>query len=425
MSARDFKYNFLIAVQGAESVTAAQGKLDAFYKSMQTAGTTLKTYGDQATQSFQKLTQGSQQLGQSSQQVATSLDKQKTSMMGVVDTQSRLGQVTQQTNQSLIGGKSAIDQNAQSYNVLKTAQQGSIQSFGQLEAVHTKTLGTWDKLKASSGQLVLGITTLTTGIFNLYNTYDNLNDQEMKLEKQRLRNVSAAKQVREMEEKIKKGLEDGTLAGEQYTQALADLPAAKDKVKLTNEVLKDSEDDLQRAWKEFYINTVPAMIQTLGGGAVALSTVYKAIKDGGPIVKVASQNADDMTGALANMGAAGANAGTGLLAAKGGFAGIAAVAGPVALVIAAVAAALGAIHFNVFGFRDALNAFGKSTGDALPFLVNLLDILKGVAGQLGISGEAADEWGAALKRGTEGFNAQMVADGRHSRDYAQYYRPRS
>jgi len=75
--------------------------------------------------------------------------------------------------------------------------------------------------------------------------------------------------------------------------------------------------------------------------------------------------------------------------------GIAAVAGGIALAAYAT---------NAFGFRDAINAAGVAIGNAVPILKPLLEGLQGIAGQLGLTGESADQVAGHFKNMTNGFN---------------------
>lgn len=80
-----------------------------------------------------------------------------------------------------------------------------------------------------------------------------------------------------------------------------------------------------------------------------------------------------------------------------------AITGPIGLlvigVITAIVAAVALLRDNTFGVRDSFNALGAKLGEMVPALKGPLDMIKGIAGALGLSGEKTEEWQAALKRG--------------------------
>ena len=69
--------------------------------------------------------------------------------------------------------------------------------------------------------------------------------------------------------------------------------------------------------------------------------------------------------------------------------------GPVGLILIGIGTALALVATNAFGIRDRFNEFGKALGDALPFLRPVLELIKGLAGALGILGPES----AAAKKG--------------------------
>ena len=80
-----------------------------------------------------------------------------------------------------------------------------------------------------------------------------------------------------------------------------------------------------------------------------------------------------------------------------------AVLGPIIIVLAALALAIGAIATDFMGTRTALEGFGKSLGDTVPILKPFLDGIQGIGGALGLTGETAEETQTHFDRMSIGF----------------------
>ena len=57
------------------------------------------------------------------------------------------------------------------------------------------------------------------------------------------------------------------------------------------------------------------------------------------------------------------------------------------------------LQTNALGVRDKLNVVGQNLGNMVPQLKGPMELLRGLAGAFGLSGESATEWNAALARG--------------------------
>ena len=72
-------------------------------------------------------------------------------------------------------------------------------------------------------------------------------------------------------------------------------------------------------------------------------------------------------------------------------------------VIAAVTAGIAAYATNAFGARDAANQFGASIGNTLQIFKPFGELLVGIAGKLGLTGESADQVAIHFEKAGQGF----------------------
>ena len=72
-------------------------------------------------------------------------------------------------------------------------------------------------------------------------------------------------------------------------------------------------------------------------------------------------------------------------------------------VIAAVTAGIAAYATNAFGARDAANEFGASLGNTLQIFKPFGELLVGIAGKLGLTGESADQVAIHFEKAGQGF----------------------
>lgn len=77
--------------------------------------------------------------------------------------------------------------------------------------------------------------------------------------------------------------------------------------------------------------------------------------------------------------------------------------GPIGIAIAVVGTVLALTATNTFGFRDAMQGAGKAVGDAVPILAPFLEGLQGIAAQLHLTGESADQAKIHMDNATRGF----------------------
>ena len=439
---KEFTYGLSLQVKGAEQVSSAQRLLDQFYASLTKGVGEITKFSQGFSRGTQEVATSTQKLSTSSNTLKTAIDQQKTAFQGVqqvqtqyktttdqtVQSQTRLGQATQQLQNSFNQEKSALmgatqstqqlktttdqmvtsqtkigttlQQNTQQMNTYKTSQQQAVAGQQQFNTAAATSVSTMDRLKGSFSTLTLGVTTLTTGVFNLYNTYDNLNDQQLKLDTMEQKLARNKKMLSEAEEKYNKLLKDGKASQDDIADALRDVGLAQDRVRLSSEKLVDAQEDLDRAWKDFYINVLPAAVQTLGGGAAAIGTFAGAMKG----VKPA---ADTAKAGLSGIAPAAGAAATGMTAVAGGGSRLIPILGGVGAAIAVVGGTLLAVNQNFGGFRDVMNNLGEAIGTAVPQLEGILNVIKGFAGQIGLSGEATREWETALKEGVETVTDQF------------------
>lgn len=490
MSAKEFTYGLNLQVKGAEQVGAAQRLLDQFYAVLQKGSTLITTSAQGMSRGFQEVANSTQKLSQSSNTLNQSMNQQKSAFTTVqqgltqykgatdqtVQSQTRLGQATQQLQQHFNNEKTALtgasqsaqqlrtttDQMAtsqakvstslqQSNTILanyKTTQQQAVTGTTQLNAATEKTVTTMDRLKGSFSTLTLGVTTLTTGVFSLYNTYDSLNDVQLKLETMRIKEEASVKKAAEAQRKYNEMLKDGKSTQVELDNQLKQVEITRDRAALATAKLTDAQEDLDRAWKDFAINTIPAAIQTLGGGAAAIASFGKAMKGSGQAAAESSDEivgltdtaasyatitsggisaSDKFTGALRrgkteisstrtefqNLSPALSRASVGMQQVGGatvvaGTAGsrLLPILGGIGAAIAVVGGALVATNQNWLGFRDILNNVGEAIGTAVPAFEGILELIKGFAGQIGLSGEATEEWQDAMSRGLETVGEQ-------------------
>ena len=441
-SGKEFTYGLNLQVKGGEQISAAQRLLDQFYASISKGVGEVTKFSSGFARGTQEVATSTQKLSQSSNTLTQAVNQQKTAFTGVqqgltqykgttdqtVASQTRLGQATQQLQQHFNQEKTALmgasqsttqlktstdqmvtsqtkvgttlQQNTQQMNTYKTSQQQAVTGQNQFNQAAATSVSTMDRLKSSFGTLTLGVTTLTTGVFNLYNTYDNLNDQQLKLDTMEQKLARNKKQLSEAEEKYNKLLKDSNATQDDVADALRDVGLAQDRVRLSGEKLADAQDDLSRAWKDFYINVLPAAIQTLGGGAAAIGTFAGAMRG----VKPA---ADTAKASLSTMGPAAAGAASSIGAVATGGSRLIPILGGIGAAIAVVGGSLLAVNQNFGGFRDIMNNVGEAIGTAVPQLEGVLNVIKGFAGQIGLSGEKTEEWQKALTEGVETVTAQF------------------
>ena len=83
--------------------------------------------------------------------------------------------------------------------------------------------------------------------------------------------------------------------------------------------------------------------------------------------------------------------------------------GPVGLILIGIGTVLTLVATNAFGVRDAFNSFGKALGDTFPFLKPLLDLIKGLAGAMGLLGPESEKAAAGLGKAWGQVVAQVSA----------------
>ena len=348
--------------------------------------TTTKTLAQGTTQVSQAFNKVGTDISTSSQKATTAVTQLSTKYKETVTSVEKLGNVTKTTTTNLDAQGRSIGTTVQQVTKLKDStvtlnttldaqgrvlernKQTLMNSNNALEQTTSKTA----RLGQASQTLFLGVSTLTSGVFNLYNQYDSLNDATMQVERRLIRAKNSQDQATKAQKAHAEAVKEGGHSLEEINLLLDDYQDKQRAANVAQEIAADVQDDLARSWKDFYINALPAGIQTMAGAVVTLKEVGGA-----------------MSG----------------LAAKGKFAGItsamAGIAGAVGLGIGAfvalvasvavAAAALAAYGTNFMGFRDIVNDTGKSIGDMNPILKIVGDGLVGLAGTLGLTGESAEQ----------------------------------
>ena len=380
--------------------------------SLKTLNTTTKTLAQGTTQVSQAFNKVGTDISTSSQKAAQAVTQLSTRYKETVTSVQQLGNTTKTTTTNLDQQGKVIGQTVLSVTKLKDKtvevntvldQQGRVleknkQTLMNSNSTLDQTVSKWDRLGKSSQTLFLGVSTLTSGVFNLYNQFDSLQDATMQVERRLIR----AKNSQDGATKALKAYNDAVAEGakpQAEINLLLDDYQDKQRVLMSaSEIAADVQDDLGRAWKDFYINALPSGIQTLAGGVVTIKTFADALKKTAPAAAAVSSSTDEVAGALAAAGgAAAASTGRfgGLTKVIGGVAGAIGlgVGAFVALVAAVAAAGVAIVAYgtNFMGFRDIVNDVGKSIGDLHPILKIAGDGLVGLAGTLGLTGETAAE----------------------------------
>jgi hypothetical protein len=71
--------------------------------------------------------------------------------------------------------------------------------------------------------------------------------------------------------------------------------------------------------------------------------------------------------------------------------------------IAAITAGIAVYATNAFGARDAANQFGATLGNSLQIFKPFGELLVGIAGKLGLTGESADQVAIHFEKASQGF----------------------
>ena len=402
-------------------VGQAMKTTEASIKTQDQALKTSKTSMDQFKTATEQFLTSEGKVATTTKQVSDALNAQKTAFSAGKTTVDAFKTSTDQMLTSQGKVTTTLQSNKTAFDAFKTSQQQSLTTFQQTNTAITTQSTLMDRLRGNFTSLTLGVTTLTSGVFNLYNQYDALVDTQLRLDTMDQKRRSTIRSLDAAQEKLVKLLKDEKASQDDIADARRVVTDLTDKLTLANEKLTDAQEDLDRAWKDFAINTVPAAVQTLGGAAATIGTFATAMRGVRPAADTAKASMTTLASGVAPLtaGLGGAAAGAG--AARTGFLGLGAAAGPLIAIIASIAVTLGAVNQNWGGFRDILNNVGVALGNAVPQLEGVLNLIKGFAGQIGLSGEATEEWQKAITTGLETTGKQWEAWSKNAGMFLEIY----
>lgn len=324
----------------------------------------------------------------------------------------RLGKSTDSTGKKIGNSKQPINQTAT-----------VIDDFGKkTDATGKKMDGIASKFQRNKGT-IFGLTMLSSGLIEAAGMWSMYGDQMntvkaaeaelQKIQKTSIEDTKAYKDAMihkaEALEKIaaleKAGKTDTVAyqkAKEKLAQAEAELTEMQEKgIEGTEDYKKASEDlaDAQKGLRFVQRNMILSMTDLIPMTLLAasgfiglkdslnkadkpLNTVGKSVDTLSRITPRVSADIGTFGKHIDTVGKSAPAAATSV--SKFGGALTAIKFGAIGLAIVGVGAALYAIHTNAFGARDALNSVGKAIGDAIPGLVPFLNLIKGIAGSLGL-----------------------------------------
>lgn len=266
------------------------------------------------------------------------------------------------------------------------------QNLGKnMDDAGTKTQGAAGKFNNFAQSLVGmtgGFTAVAGGILGMVEQYTSLEKAQTVAQRSADRLNQARITEQSLQNKVNQMQAAGLTGTESYRLALEKLTLQHSKVQTAEETATIAQQRANEALANFVTSIVPQALSVIGGLASAIS--------GMPALW------SKLQGSIGG-------AGGGLTSFVTGPVGIALIG------IGALATILTLVATNAFGFRDALNAAGKAVGDALPFLRPLLDGLKLLGQQFGLTGGdakiSADQIVSDFKNmtgTTSGFAEQAV-----------------
>lgn len=373
-------------------IDASVKKGDATLK---TLNTTTKTVADGSKQLSAAYLKAGTDISSSSQKATQGLTQVDTATKTVTADTKTMGQVVTDTGTKMDTKTKTNVKNMKDLSTETTKTKDEVRKLGdESEKVTSK----WDKLGSSAKTLFLGVSTLTSGVFNLYNQYDSLQDAQMQVDRRMIRAKNSTDMAQKALRDYNAAVKEGNKSQFDLNLMLDDYKDKQKAAEVATALAADVQDDLARAWKDFYINALPSGIQTLAGGVVTVKTFMDALKKTAPAAQAAGSSVDDIAGAVAGAGGAAAVAGGKFGGLGKAFAGVAGAIGlgvgalvGIVAAVAAAGAAIAAYGTNFMGFRDMVNGAGKALGDMNPIIKIIGDGLVGLAGTLGLTGETAEQ----------------------------------
>lgn len=452
-------YTITLQPKGQEQISAADRLLQQLYSTLQKGGQSIAGFTQGFTRGTQEVATSTQKVTQSSQQLVTSINAQKTAYQGTTQqtntykqaldqtaaSQSRMGQQSKTLEAGINAQKTAFtgavgsmnqyktttdqvftsqgklvtsyQQTTQQVNLYKQAQQQSLSTMQQTKTVTDQAVVSHTNMKTSIVTLTGSIAALGGSLAGLYNSWDAMGDAMLEVEKKKTAYMRTQDALSTLQYRYNLLIEKEGANSERAGIYLQKINTYK--TDLANKIgdLENAQEKYNESVLSFYTTLAPQMITAVGSITAGVSSAIPLFNRFRTATTAAGTAAAAASGAqgIGAVGPAATQAGSGLVAAgagataaKGGMAGLAAVAGPLVLVIGAIAAAVGAVHFNFLGFRDVLNNVGKGLGDLLPITRGTLDMIKGLTGQIGISGEKTEEWQKALDRGFEDLQMKVT-----------------
>jgi hypothetical protein len=198
------------------------------------------------------------------------------------------------------------------------------------------------KMVTSTKDLAVGLSSVATGAWTLYQGYDNLIDAQVGVDKSMLAAKSSANAAEDSQKKYNDTVTKFGADSPEAVAALKDLELAQERASVSADRAEMVQGNLSEAYTGFALRVVPSVI-SIGAG---LGTTFKQISDSGGLATIA-QNAMG----TASKGLSGAMS---LISAH-----------PILAMLGLLVAALIYAYQNCEPFRNAVNALGKSLTEAL------------------------------------------------------------
>lgn len=415
--------------QNVNTLRAGQTTLTQFMNTQrQTAQTAQQASASQAT-----LTQNTMRLNQAFSQTAATLGNAQGQLMRYNQTAQTISSTMRNATANTFMFKDSTDQSNQS---LRESASAADTASGGFNRVGEAIGGAF----RSGMNLFLSFTMLRMAMQESVGMQEMLATQQAKVNELTEAANEAIAEYGENSKEANKAIKarDEALRGLSYTQRNANMAAGDASFfiimmatnilsmlipALTN--LQKTQENVRKGWEIFsgIITSLPSKFSGLTA-AMGLTTAATTAQTGAlTTAGAAATRTTVQMGALSTVqmtttGTTGAlTAALGFLTSAANIAANAfralwvAITGPVGLlvigVITAITTAVALLRDNTFGVRDALNELGVRLGEMVPALKGPLELIKGIAGAIGVSGEETEEWSAALSRAFTEINATM------------------
>jgi len=153
---------------------------------------------------------------------------------------------------------------------------------GALDSTGTKTDSLATKQKAASGSakdLIVGLSGVATGAFNLYRGYDDLIDSQVSVDKAMLSAKSTANAAEDAQKRYTDAVLKFGADSPQATASLKDLEIAQERASVAQERATIVQDNLGERYVSFGLSVIPSTITVVAG-------LSKVINDLGGVTKI-------------------------------------------------------------------------------------------------------------------------------------------